>query len=380
MFERLVLCQFAVADLTLANANVFYELGVRHAVRPHTTVLVYNAGGQRLPFDVAPLRAIPYQVNRKGAVQDIPETIEVISERLNDARNPVNDSPLYQLLDGISPPDLARLKTDVFRDQVAYNLEIKARLAEAKIIDVSAINIVREELEPLVDREAGVLVDLLLSYRDTSAYDEMIDVIEHMPGPVAQSVLIQEQYAFALNRIGRRNEAQNVLEQLLQDQGSSSETYGLLGRIHKDRWIDSLKLDESLVAGAHLRHAIDSYTSGFETDWRDAFPGVNALTLMEIEATQQPDFLALLPVVEYAIAQRLNSGSSDYWDHASMLEIACLKNDDEVALREIAECLALGPPDWQRETTARNIGMLRDARAQRGDDVDLLTRIVVLLN
>src|SRR5581483_6237048 len=37
MLERLVLCSFAVADLTLANANVFYELGVRHAVRPYTT-------------------------------------------------------------------------------------------------------------------------------------------------------------------------------------------------------------------------------------------------------------------------------------------------------------------------------------------------------
>ena len=34
MFERLILCEFAVADLTTANANVFYELGVRHAVRP----------------------------------------------------------------------------------------------------------------------------------------------------------------------------------------------------------------------------------------------------------------------------------------------------------------------------------------------------------
>ena len=31
MFERLLLCDFAVADMTTANANVFYELGVRHA-------------------------------------------------------------------------------------------------------------------------------------------------------------------------------------------------------------------------------------------------------------------------------------------------------------------------------------------------------------
>ena len=34
MFERLLICEYAVADLTSANANVYYELGVRHAVGP----------------------------------------------------------------------------------------------------------------------------------------------------------------------------------------------------------------------------------------------------------------------------------------------------------------------------------------------------------
>src|SRR5262249_15647890 len=56
MFERLLLCEFAVADLTTANANVFYELGVRHAVLLATTVLLFG-GATHLPFDVALLRA-----------------------------------------------------------------------------------------------------------------------------------------------------------------------------------------------------------------------------------------------------------------------------------------------------------------------------------
>src|SRR5438105_13493265 len=38
MFERLILCPYAVADLTLANANVFYDLGVRHAFRLWSTL------------------------------------------------------------------------------------------------------------------------------------------------------------------------------------------------------------------------------------------------------------------------------------------------------------------------------------------------------
>ena len=66
MFERLILCEFAVADLTSANANVFYELGLRHAVRPSSTQLIFAEGTGQLPFDVALLRALPYKLGADG--------------------------------------------------------------------------------------------------------------------------------------------------------------------------------------------------------------------------------------------------------------------------------------------------------------------------
>ena len=94
MFERLVLCDYAVADLTLANANVFYELGVRHAARPWSTVSIY-AGTSRLPFDVADLRKmsvtdrdisenpwIPVAVEYTAAPDD-----DVIGRRLRQRRD-----------------------------------------------------------------------------------------------------------------------------------------------------------------------------------------------------------------------------------------------------------------------------------------------------
>ena len=40
MFERLMLCDYAVADITGANPNVYYELGIRHAMRPRSTVIL----------------------------------------------------------------------------------------------------------------------------------------------------------------------------------------------------------------------------------------------------------------------------------------------------------------------------------------------------
>jgi hypothetical protein len=105
MFERLVLCEYAVADLTMANANVYYELGVRHAVRPWSTVLLH-AGAIRMPFDVALLRALPYKLSNDGLPSEVEADRATLIKWLSEAREAraragaAIDSPLFQLLDG----------------------------------------------------------------------------------------------------------------------------------------------------------------------------------------------------------------------------------------------------------------------------------------
>jgi hypothetical protein len=61
MFARLLIAEFVVADMTTANPNVFYELGVRHATRPYTTIPIFATLGAP-PFDVNGVRAIPYEL------------------------------------------------------------------------------------------------------------------------------------------------------------------------------------------------------------------------------------------------------------------------------------------------------------------------------
>src|SRR3954452_23535007 len=101
MFERLILCEYAVADLTTANANVFYELGVRHAVRPYTTVLLFAEGG-RPAFDVAPVRAVPYRLTRAGQPAD------PAAARHHSHARPRKDDALGRSPDRRHPDDAGR--------------------------------------------------------------------------------------------------------------------------------------------------------------------------------------------------------------------------------------------------------------------------------
>ena len=59
MFQELLLAEFVVADLTLDNPNVWYEIGVRHALKASGAVLTY-ALRDRLPFDIAGQRIQRY--------------------------------------------------------------------------------------------------------------------------------------------------------------------------------------------------------------------------------------------------------------------------------------------------------------------------------
>jgi tetratricopeptide (TPR) repeat protein len=367
MFERLVLCEYAVADLTTANANVFYELGVRHAVLPRSTVLIFAAGGSQLPFDVAPLRALPYQLTPEGTPAEVATAKDALARRLLEAKKESTDSPLYQLMENY--PNIDHTKTDVFRDQVQYSAEIKARLAKARQAGVEALRAVEQELGSIEDVEAGVVIDLFLSYRAVKAWADMISLVQKMAPPLAATVMVQEQLALALNRAGQGEEAERVLLDLLAKRGPSSETYGILGRVYKDRWEAAAKAGQEFLARGVLDKAIDAYLHGFEADWRDAYPGVNAVTLMELKEPPDPRRGQLIPVVAYAVERRIAAGKPDYWDYATRLELAVLAKDEERAVAALGEALAAVRESWEPETTARNLRLIQEARAQRQEDV-----------
>lgn len=375
MFERLILCQYAVADLTTANANVLYELGVRHGIKPRHTTLVFASNTGPLPFDVAPLRGLPYQLGNDGLPSDIDTDRRNLTQRLLDARAGDNDSPLWQLLDGF--PDIQHEKTDVFRKQVDYSRDIKNRLADAR--SASSVASVREverhlvaQAKSLADVESGIVVDLFLSYRALSAWNDMVRLEQAMSRPLAETTMMREQLALALNRAGHSDKAEAVLTRLIESKGPSSETCGLLGRVYKDRWQAAAASGRKTEARGLIRKAIDAYLRGFETDWRDAYPGVNAVTLMELADPPDPRRQRLAEIVSYAVERRLASGQGDYWDHATRLELALIRQDQAQAADALGDALACLREGWEAETTLNNLRAIADARAARGEAVDWL--------
>ncbi len=184
MYERLILCPFGVADLTMANPNVYYELGVRHAFRPSSTVQLMSEG-TRLPFDIQMLRTIPYKLLSSGAPDPdkLPATRQSITAFLTEARKGAKDSPIFQLLDGLRAPELEHMKTDVFRDQVEYSIKWKDALLVARKQSAEAVRAVQSELGNIADLESGVVIDLFLSYRATSAWADMIALVKQMSPP-----------------------------------------------------------------------------------------------------------------------------------------------------------------------------------------------------
>lgn len=390
MFGRLLLSDYVVADLTLANPNVFYELGIRHTARPFTTVPIF-ATIHPLPFDVIMVRAIAYTLEKGRLTNEAASKLKTdILTRLREAIQGAasQDSPLFQLIPKFPKVDLPHEVTEIFQDQVKHSEEFRQNLADArsKASDserLTALIGIEQSLGDIKTAQSEILVDLLLSYRDVSAWDQMIKLSEELPDYLKANVIVRQQRALALNRRnqpGDRDQALQMLEALLKEKGADPETQGILGRVHKDRYRE-LKNKKSVMAPAALDDAIEAYTQGFASDPRDYYPGVNAITLLiekgDEEALKKTD--QLVPLVSFAVARRGGAASSDYWDLATMLELSAIGNEWKLVGRILPKTLAAAKASWMIKTTRDNLLLLKSAREKVGQTAPELGETIQIL-
>lgn len=346
--DRIALPEFALVDVTVTNADLQFALGIRAALRPDSTVYIAAANSLSAP----PEGTIIYLPGDPAS--SVPE----LNKRLNELKRHRPRQLAFHALEQFG--DIARLKTDVFRDRIAYDQDLKARLAQAR--RGPHVRQALAEVENSIDlatADYGAIVDLMLSYRGVKAWNEMISLVERMPYDLARTTLVQEQLAFAVNRKGDWNDAERILTAVIESRGPSSETNSLLGRVYKDRW------DETKDP-AWLDRAIETYLQGFEADWRDAYPGINAVSLMELRNPPDERRHKLLPLVHYAVVRRLASSKPDYWDYATLLELAVLASDEAGARDAVGKALAAVREVWEPETTLKTLDRMAEARNARG--------------
>jgi len=373
MYERLILCEYAIADLTAANANVFYELGIRYTAKPFTTFSIFETG-TKIPFDLVDVRCFPYTLT-DGKIENLDNQIKKLVDYVNGIKaQKLPDSPIYQLLDGIEfKHSLSHEKVEMLREQVDQENHIREKLSEVvsstfqKEDKIQGIQQLESEIGKKEDWVAGLAVDFMLAYRSVGGYSEMAKFIESLPSHLRKATTFREQLGFALNRAGDKEKAIHVLTQILEENGPNSETLGILGRIYKDQY-NIFKESDKLKARGFLNKAIDTYSKGFRSDIRDFYPGVNAATLKFQRGDKDTGDFA--KVVEYAVnthierktnssLRKASSSFDDFWPYATLLELAVLQNDEEKAFDYLSEVLAIPNEPWQRKTTADNLSFYR---------------------
>jgi hypothetical protein len=237
--------------------------------------------------------------------------------------------------------------------------------------------------------DIGVLTEILETYRALEAWSEMITTYDRMPKNLQQQVRVRQMRAFAYNRRaespqpqpGDRGTALAILEELQDEQGYNPETCGLIGRIYKAQAKEAGAAGKTVKAGQYLSKAIEAYTRGFEADWRDYYPGINAITVLDAKGDEESltEKDRLLPVVRFSVQQKMGGGTPTYWDYATLLELAVHAGDPQEANKIMADVLAAADEKWCLKSTADNLRLIATHQQKRQRDAGWITALVATL-
>ncbi len=296
MFLELLGAQLVVADISIHNANVFYELGIRHALRPRATVLLR---AKTVPDEMKPLAAVPFDIHGlryckydpadpAAAVDDLKRSIRETAAAYRV------DSPVYRLL-----PDL--------------------------VVDAEKLRVLPLELTEQIDqaRRSGNAADLRLLVEDVTGarFEEpalrviakALNDIGDRPGAIEAWVQLRiarptdfeanHQLATLYARSDKLTESDQTIDRALSNatlnSGQRSELSALRGSNVKRRWQAIWRASGDVEGRQRLAlrsplldEAIRHYLRGFQGDLNSYYAGLNALGLASLQvwlAEAQPD-------------------------------------------------------------------------------------------
>ena len=343
MYELLLGADVVVADLSTANANAIYELGVRHALRPHTTIVIAEKNF-KFPFDIGHLLVRPY--THHGDIIDA-EDAEAAREGLKKALRELTekketDSPVYTFLPTLRGPTAGEAKAD-------------SSLAPASATTAA-------------DQTVSLLMDMFHQARRAANWAGAKMALEQLKTKLPGDPFILQQLALVTYKGALPDsksalaEAQNILSELHPQTTNDPETLGLWGALHKRLWELDGKPED-------LDESIRSYGKGFYLKG-DHYNGINYAFMLNVRASvsaARPDAIAdfvwaervrrrVIELCEERLAAGVKNdeGKVDheqvFWLRATLIEALIGTGQSGRAESQKAEALKDAPEDWMAQS------------------------------
>lgn len=242
------------------------------------------------------------------------------------------------------------------------------------------------------DLQEGDEVRLLLALRSVSDWAGMVglakwvDEQRHEKEPFTSISEVRQQYAMALNRLGGPVNsilAEFAVKDILRKGVRDSETFGILGRVYKDRWLERRRgtpsgqvfdsKDELFIA------SLNAYWDGLQCNPTEIYPAINILILLRIVGYKAANVRGLQRYIEELLEKRSQYGEKrpqyrdPYFDVVTKVELYSAVGRFELALRFAREAANRGER-WELETSLRTLDLLR--AAEQSKDLDDIARVL----
>ncbi|MCK9605887.1 MAG: DUF4071 domain-containing protein [Methylomonas sp.] len=358
MFEQLLKADVVLADLSTSNCNAIYELGVRHALRPRTTIIIAEEQFAN-PFDVNHILIRRYR--HDGKVLDIEEVDrfrKLLKQAIIDIVNAEqNDSPVYTYLSNLEPPEERIVTTGKAGNIVSA---IAPETAAAPEPTTPAVSVLLQQVTEAKKNSDFLLAKALLTTLHTLS--------PRQSQWVQQLALVtyKAKYPDPYNAL---LEAKQILQPLQPESSNNAETLGIWGAIHK-------RLFDISRDPGDLDTAISAYEKGYRLQ-SDYYNGINWAFLLNVRASLTQDRAEA--ITDFMLARRTRADVLKIADakFAELKTIKDVEDDDNrywvlatkaeawVGLgndAEAEECLRQAKPYseyWMCESTQQQIDALK---------------------
>jgi hypothetical protein len=373
MYEQLLEADLVIADLSTANLNAFFELGVRYGLKPRTTIVIAEKGF-KIPFDMGQVVIRHYEHLGKGIDHgEVERMKKALAEACTEvARAERTDSPVYTFLRNLTPPALkaiAAAEMDSAQAQTETALSHARNKHETDALTLPFAALMQAAMTARAEGNFKVARDILGGIRAVQG-DQVDPFVIHQ--------LAQATYkAKAPDPIQALVDAHAILESLRPETSSEPETLGIWGAIHKRLF--ELGGCPQLTHSYALETAIWAYEKGFNLG-NDYYNGINFAFLLDTRAAQSggddaiADRVLARRVRERVLAicdQLLKTGikgenertqaEEEYWVRATRVEalFGLGRCDESNAEFEAARRMIPPPEGWMIDSTAEQLAKLK---------------------